>query len=220
MNYLCAVAFLYLSHAIPSAPGMRARLFERLGARNFRIFYSTLSSVAALWFIWAYVTTDISGMVYAPLPGSAHIAVLLMPLALFAMVARIATPFGELSEPRPVRGIYRITRFPGSLGVLLWSLIHLAATGDLKRVLAFFVFALIALTALIKNERVLAREERAVAKAFRSETALLPFGKGVGLGFTGLKEVDWKVILGVAVLYVGLLVLHPFILGVGPLDRL
>lgn len=135
------------------------------------------------------------------------------------MIARLMTPYGELTQPNPVQGIYRITRFPGSLGILLWSLLHLASTGDVKRVLAFSVFALIAVTALVKNERLLGRQEGEAARAFRAATSLVPFGNGGGSSIVALKETGWKPLLAAVVLYGGLLVLHPIVLGVGPLDR-
>ena len=51
--------------------------------------------------------------------------------------------------------------------MLIWAGLHLAATGDLKRVALFATMAAIALFAIVKNEWVLRRSPRAEARAFR-----------------------------------------------------
>jgi uncharacterized membrane protein len=220
VNYFAASIFLYLSHAVPSAPRARRFIFEALGPVRFRVFYSILSSLAGIWFVWAYATTNVGGFVYKPLPGAAALATLLMPVALFLIVARLTSPFGEISCPNSPVGIYRVTRFPGSLGILLWSVLHLAATGDTKRVMAFGIFGLIAVTALIKNEVVLKRQVGEEALRFRAETSLLPFRAKQGLGgwIEGLGEVGLKTPVIVILAYVLLIALHPLILGVEPLS--
>ena len=128
MSYIAACLFLYFSHVIPSAPGVRGRLVALLGARVFRILYSVVSTAAVVWFVWAYRVSEMDGWIFAPLPGIIWGAVALVPIAIFLMVARVGTPYGEITKPAGVRGIYRITRFPGSWGVLLCAFVLLAAT--------------------------------------------------------------------------------------------
>ena len=218
MSYISACLFLYLSHVIPSAPGVRGRLVALLGARVFRILYSVVSTAAVVWFVWAYRVSEMGGWVFAPLPGIIWGAMVLIPIAIFLMVARVGTPYGEIARPAGVRGIYRITRFPGSWGVLLWALVHLAATGDLKRVAAFGTFALIAATALVKNEYVIRREPGAEARQFVEATGFFPLA-AILTGrqrFAG-REIGWRIFL-VSFLVTGLLLaLHPVLFGVNPL---
>ena len=221
MNYLAATLFLYLSHAIPSAPGVRDRLVTWLGARAFRVVYSLVSIVSVVWFVRAYGAVDMGRAIYSPPPGIVWAALILVPVALFLMVARLMTPFGEQASPIAVRGIYRVTRFPGSWGVLLWALVHLAASGDLKRIIAFGTFALIAATALLKNNYVIRRQESDAAREFVGATGVFPFSAIVAgrQKFSG-REIGWK-ILCVSVLVTGLvLVLHPLLFGINPLHLL
>lgn len=218
MSYIAACLFLYLSHIIPSAPGVRGRLVALLGARSFRILYSVVSTAAVVWFVWAYSVSEMGGWIFTPLPGIIWGAMALIPIAIFLMVARVGTPYGEIARPAGVRGIYRITRFPGSWGVLLWALVHLAATGDIKRVVAFGTFALIAATALLKNEYVIRREPGAEARQFVEATGFFPF-VAICTGRQRLvgREIGWRIFL-VSFLVTGLLLaLHPLLFGVNPL---
>lgn len=218
MSYIAACLFLYFSHTIPSAPGVRRWLVAWLGARTFRIVYSIISTIAVVWFVWAYRVSEMGGWIFTPPPGVVWVALAGIPIAIFLMVARVGTPYGEIAKPADVRGIYRITRFPGSWGVLLWALVHLAATGDIKRVVAFGTFALIAATALLKNEYVIRREPGAEAKQFVEATGFFPFA-AIFNGpqrFVG-REIGWK-IPSISILLAGLLlVLHPVLFGAAPL---
>lgn len=221
MTYIAACLALYFSHVIPSAPFVRARLLDLVGPKIFRVVYSLVSTVTVLWFILAYRLSGPGEQLFVPAGWIIWAALALVPLALFLIVARLGTPFGELAKPGAVRGIYRVTRFPGSWGVLIWATVHLCATGDTKRVLAFAIFTLIALTALVKNEYVLGKERGAEARAFRDQTSFFPF---VGL-FTGrqnvaLSELGWKIPLASVLLFTGVLALHPFLFGANPLALL
>lgn len=221
MTYVAACLFLYLSHAVPSAPGVRGWLVAVMGGRVFRVLYSVLSLVAIVWFVWAYSVADIDGRLYAPVAGVIWAALVLLPLAIFFMVARFGTPYGELARPTDVRGIYRITRFPGSWGVLIWAVVHLAATGDLKRAAAFGTFALIAITALTKNEYVIRKEQGGEARRFHGATSFLPFAAVMsGRQEISLTEIGWKIPLVSLLLFFVFLGLHPLLFGVDPLSLL
>lgn len=219
MNYLGACLFLYLSHAIPSAPGVRERLVAWLGARMFRTLYSLVSLASVVWFVWAYGAANMGGTIYAAPPGVVWAALFVVPIAIFLMVARLMTRYGELVNPASVRGIYRVTRFPGSWGVLLWALVHLAATGDLKRVIAFGMFALIAVTALIKNEVVIRRAKGEDVTRFVDATGILPFSAIIaGRQRFSAEDIGWKIPV-VSLLTIGLvLALHPVLFGINPLQ--
>ena len=169
----------------------------------------------------AYRVSEPGVQFYTP-PGEViWLALLWLPIAFFFMVARLFTPYGEIEKPEPARGIYRITRFPGSWGVLVWALVHVAATGDAKRVVAFGTFTLIALTALLKNEYVMARARGNEALAFREETSFVPFAAILaGRQRLDVAEFDWKLPLASLLIFIGLLALHPILTGVSPLALL
>lgn len=221
MTYIAACLALYLSHVIPSAPGVRARLLDLMGPKVFRGLYSLVSIVTVLWFMSAYRGSGPGGQLFVPAGWIIWPALVAVPLALFLIVARLGTPFGEIAKPEAVRGIYRVTRFPGSWGVLLWAMVHLGATGDTKRVLAFGTFTLIALTALVKNEYVLGKASGAEARAFRDQTGFIPFAEiFAGRQKLVLRELGWKIPLASLLLFIGVLALHPFLFGAHPLALL
>ncbi|BAI73088.1 hypothetical protein AZL_024500 [Azospirillum sp. B510] len=212
-----AAALLFLSHALPSWPGLRPALIARLGRGGFVAIHSIGSLAALTLFVLAYRAADGGEVVFTPAGWAAPLVALVMPVVFLLLVARVTTRFGGQSEPNPPRGIYRLTRAPGSLALLLWALAHLNATGDGRRVLLFGTMAAIALFALVKNEILLGRGS--AGRAFRAETSLVPLAgpqgwRGAG---RGLVEMGPARLAGGLAAYAGMLMLHPLLFGVDPL---
>jgi uncharacterized membrane protein len=217
-NYVLANLFLLITHVVPSAPGVRPKLMALLGRSVFMTLYSLVSIVAAVWFVWAFVTVDAFDQIYMPLPYGAQIAVFVMPLAFILMIARITTRYGEQNAPLAAQGIYRISRFPGSVGILLLALLHLGATGDMRRVIAFVTFALTAIYALVKNQWVLSRLEGDEAAQFRQETSIVPFLAILkGRQKFVFSEIGWGRLGGALLLYFVVVMGHGHLLGADPL---
>lgn len=216
--YLASAVLLFASHAIPSWPGVRPALLGRLGRPGFIALHSLLSLVTLTLFVLAYRAADTAGHLFFPADGAAKLAVALMPVAFFLMVARVTTPFGEPPAPRPPAGIYRITRFPGSVGLLLWALLHLQATGDARRFILFATMAAIALFAMVKNDWVLRHSPSPDAAAFRAQTSAVPFA-AILTGHQRLvgREIGFGRLLGALALYAAILYAHPLVFGVDPL---
>ncbi len=215
--YLASAVLLFISHAAPSWPGVRPALIGRLGRAGFIAVHSLLSVATLTLFIFAYRTADASGRVFFPVDGAAKLAVALMPIAFFLVIARITTAFGEPQAPKPPASVYRITRFPGSIGLLLWALLHLQATGDLRRFILFTTMAAIALFAMIKNDWVL-RNSGDSAAAFRAQTSAVPFAAILaGRQRVVWREIGWPRVLGGLVVTIAILHLHPLVFGVDPL---
>jgi uncharacterized membrane protein len=199
-----AVLFMVLSHAVPSAPAVRERLIAKLGRPTFFAAYGALSLAILVWVILAFRRADPSDWVYLPPPGARAVAVLVMPFALFLVVARLM----QRPTERPV-GVYRITAVPGSLGVLLWSVLHLINLGSVRHILLFGGFATIASIALIKNAR--------MAAAAHHRIGVVPFLAVLrGREQVAFREIVPSLLLGLA-LYALLLWLHPVVIGVDPL---
>jgi uncharacterized membrane protein len=74
------------------------------------------------------------------------------------VTARLTT---RPAPDRP-RGIYRATGVPGSLGVLLWALVHLLNLGEARAVVVFGGLAIMTLIALVKNLAVAGAADRNV----------------------------------------------------------
>ncbi|MCI0429053.1 MAG: hypothetical protein L0210_00715 [Rhodospirillales bacterium] len=117
--------------------------------------------------------------------------------------------------------IYRITRFPGSTGLLIWAGLHLAATGDLRRVVLFATMAAIALFAILKNDWVLRRADSSEARGFRAATSVVPFAAIIaGRQRLASGEIGWRFPVVALLPYAALLLAHPLLFEVDPLDRL
>ena len=206
---ILATLFLIASHIVPGLPPVRAYLIEALGRRAFLALYSTVSLAALALVVWSYRAADPATWLYFPPVEAKTFTVLAMPVPLFLLVGRLTTP-PEAAKPA---GIYRITAVPGSLAVLLWTLLHLAALGEARQVIIFAGMAAIALFALVKNWRTASPASR--------QAGILPFA-GIVRGHQRLKwsEIGWSRPLLTIGLWVALLLLHPIVIGPDPLAYL
>ncbi|UEM02418.1 hypothetical protein JL101_020825 [Skermanella rosea] len=206
---ILATLFLVGSHVVPGLPGMRSSLIEALGRRMFLAVYSIVSLAALVLLVWSYRTADAGTWLYLPSVEARTLAVLAMPVALFLLVGRLTTPAGS---PEPV-GIYRITAVPGSLSVLLWTLLHLAVLGGTRQVIVFAGMAAIALFSLVRNWQ--------AASPARRRAGILPFS-GMIRGREKLvwNEIGWGRLLLALAVWAALLLLHPVVIGPDPLAYL
>jgi uncharacterized membrane protein len=204
-----AMTLLIASHVVPSAPGVRDRLLDRLGRAGFYGAYSLLATVSLGWVVWAFQASGPGPWLYQPVAGARIIALLVMPFALFLVVGRLSTP----AAPDRARGIYRITAVPGSLGVLLWTLVHLLNLGEARAVVLFGGLALLALLSLLKH--------LALAGPDHRSSDWLPFAAIIG-GRERLVwgEIGWWRVALPGLTYVLLLLLHPIVIGPDPLAGL
>lgn len=215
-SLLLAALLLFLSHAVPSWPGVRPALVARLGRGGFAAIHSLGSVVTLVLFVLAYREAGGGMPLFVPADWAAPLVVAAMPLVFLLLVARVTTRFGEPQAPNPPRGIYRITRHPGSVGLLLWAVLHLQATGDGRRVVLFVTMAAIALFAIVKNGWLLRRSE--AGRSFLGETSVVPFAAILG-GRQCLvwREIGWLRPTGGLAAFAAMLAAHPWLFGVSPL---
>lgn len=211
-----AALILFASHALPSWPGVRPALMARLGRTGFKVAYSLLSLGALALFIVAYRAADGAGLLFVPLGWADPLVVAGMPPVFLLLVGRVTTRFGDPSAPNPPVGIYRVTRFPGSVGLLAWALLHLQATGDGRRAVLFGTMAAIALFAMVKNDWILRRGE--AGRAYRAETSILPFAAMLGGRHSvAWREIGWARLVGGLAAYAAMILAHPHLFGIDPL---
>jgi uncharacterized membrane protein len=203
MAWLIAATLLMIaSHALPSAPGPRQRLIRTLGRPGFHVAYSLISLLTLGLLIWAYQAVGPQPWLYAPSRAARVIAPVAMFVATFLITARLTTP----TTSDRAYGIYRVTVVPGSLGVLLWTVVHLLNLGDARAVIVFGGFALIALFALIKN--------LVGAGAQRREVGWVPFvAIARGRQAWVWREIGWWRLALALVVYGSLIYLHPIVIG-------
>lgn len=222
VSFLLAALAVFLSHAVPSWPGLREVLRAKLGRAGFGALHGLGSTATLTWLIFAYRAQEGRETLFIPADWAPGLVVALTPVAFVLIALRLACPPGELTAPQPPSGIYRLTRAPGALGTLLWALLHLQATGDGLRLALFGLFALIAGFSLVKNHYALTRSNAPAARAFLSQTALLP-GWALLSGRTRFVAAEWRAARPMLGLAAGLaawalmLALHPVLFGVDPL---
>ena len=91
--------------------------------------------------------------------GWRELPLMVMPLALILVVTgyrRNPTMVGAealLKSEDPARGMIRITRHPIMWGIMLWTAAHIAASGDLRSVVFFGGFLLVALFGTLSLDR-------------------------------------------------------------------
>ena len=208
-SLILSALLLVGSHVVPGLPGIRSSLVGALGRPVFLAAYSVVSVAALVLVVWSYRAADPGVWLYVPPAGAKVFTVLVMPVALFLLVGRLTTPARSV-EPA---GIYRITAVPGSLSVLLWTLLHLASLGQARQVILFAAMAAIALFALLKNWR--------IASPARRQAGILPFA-GIVQGRERLVwgEIGWSRMVLTIALWAALLLLHPVVIGPDPLAYL
>ncbi|KPP83430.1 MAG: putative membrane protein [Rhodobacteraceae bacterium HLUCCO07] len=146
IEFALAMALFMASHRIPAALGVKDGLVRTLGARGYTVLFSLASTALLFWVIFAAARAP-----FVPLwdqTEAARWAVnLVMPLVVALGTFGIAAPnpfafegrAGGFDPDRP--GIAGLTRQPLLWALLLWSLAHLWANGDLAHVILFGTFA-------------------------------------------------------------------------------
>lgn len=209
------------SHVLLSSTGLRGSLRDQLGERGFLAVYSLTALVTFAWFLMAYAHAPTIAL-WPSRRWTALVPVVIMPLATILLVAGYSTPnptavgmerSARADDPAP--GILRVTRHPVMWAIGLWAVSHVIANGDLRSLLFFGAFAVLALggTVLIDRKKQLALGSNWSRLA--EVTSNLPFAALVARR-TGLRWRDIGVLRIAAgiLLYAVLYLAHPIITGV------
>jgi uncharacterized membrane protein len=218
---LAATAFAAI-HLGLSGTRLRDVLVTRLGQPAYMIAFSVASVVVLIWLISAYKAAP-----YLPTWGNPEafkpFAIILMLPAFLMVVIGLTTPNPTavaqesfaLKEPQ---GIVAVTRHPFLMGVALWSIVHLAANGDLASLLFFGSMAVVSLAGPAsidaKRRRSLGPE---VWDGFAAKTSIVPF-KAILERRSAWRPATlgwWRPAAGVAA-YALMLGGHAHIIGVSP----
>lgn len=221
---LAATAFFVLGHFLLSSQPIRKVLLDLLGTQGFRLLYSGAVLAAFLWMLRAYGTAPVVAL-WTPPPAFAWVPLLVMPLAIFLMLAGVTTASvtlvaGEARLRNPgvhdlAPGIMRVTRHPFLWGTALWAASHLAVNGNTADLILMGGILLLSLGGMWHIDQ---RREAALGAAWgpvKLTTSALPFAALV----SGRTTMDWAGIgwwrpVIALLLYALLLHLHPLIIGV------
>jgi uncharacterized membrane protein len=217
---IAALAFVG-SHFLLSSTPLRVALASRLGEARFTILFSLVSAATLFWLAAAFHASPRDHLLWV-IPGSAHLSLGAMPIALFLLTAGQlrANPTAAMQRmPDPdwrPRGIMTVTRHPMMWGIGLWALLHVLANGDAAGLIFFGSFAVLALIGTLAID---AKKRRSwppsVWQVFAASTSNLPLLAWLQRRtHIDLKGIGWVPVLATAALW-ALIVLwfHPHVLG-------
>lgn len=215
-SLVVATALFLLTHFVPSTP-LRAALVKIMGEWPYRGLYSIIALATLAWMIVAY--GDAPRM---PLwVGLDFVPVVVVPFA-FVLIAcgywRNPTMVGAdklLKSDDPARGIIRITRHPLMWGIMLWAGAHVLARGDVKSVIFFGGFLLLAgLGTLLIDHRKKTNPDFARFAAVTSNFPFLAIAQGRNRIAWG--EIGWlRPLIGLAA-FAAFFTAHVWLFGARP----
>ena len=215
-GYALAWAAFLLTHFVPTRPRLRGRLIAALGRRAWFSLYGLVSLAVTAWLIWAAGRAPF-WEIWPQLPWMRWVPNLVLPvavaLAVLGLPARTAT-LGGPRAPRPLEGppgIAAVTRHPLLWALALWSLSHLFPNGDLAHVLLFGGFAALAFAGMAAFDARVRAALGPAAPAYFDTHPLL-----------ALRRTRWppgtvRRLLAALAIWLGALLLHPWVIGVTPL---
>lgn len=225
LNVLFVATLAFVGgHFVLSSLPVRRLLMHALGERRFVPVYSLAVTAAFVWMLWAYRAAPVVE-VWTPGPGLVWIPLVLMPVAIFLMVAGLTTRSPTLVGAEqtlasglpqaPAPGIIGITRHPFLWGTALWAAAHLAVNGDLANITMMAGILALSLGGMVHIDH---RREETLGAAWgpvKLTTSLVPFAAIIA----GRTHVDWRGIgwwrpLAAAAIYAALLLSHPWLFGV------
>ncbi len=215
---LSCIVFL-ATHFVPSTP-LRAPLVKVFGQWGYTGIYSAISFACIGWMVWAYTRAPAEDLwqSWRWLPAVLMpVSFVLLACGLFARNPTIVGADKLLKSPEPARGMIRVTRHPIMWAFLLWAAAHIGARGDLRSLLFFGTFALLAgLGTLLMD----ARKQQTLGvdwQRFASVTSNLPF-MAIAQGRNRLdpKEIGWRNPAIGLVLFALFFWFHPALFGARP----
>jgi uncharacterized membrane protein len=208
-NLVVATAVFLATHFVTSTP-LRPALVNAMGEWPYRGLYSLVALVTLGWMIWAYGAAP-----REPLwMGAREIAFVLMPVA-FVLLAcgywRNPTMVGAdklLQSTDPARGVIRITRHPIMWGIMLWAAAHILARGDLKSLVFFGGFLVLAVVGTLAMDA--RKRSNPDWPRFAAVTSHIPFvAIAQGRNRIVWREIGWlRPAIGLAVFFI-VLAFHP-----------
>ena len=176
-------------HSIGMFPALHSRLVEARGLKVFKVGYSVAALIGFILICYGFGAYRAEGLiqVWTPPRGMRHLTLLLM---LFAFIA--------LAASGPLHGhIKARLKHPMLVGVKTWALAHLLANGDLGGMILFA-----ALLAWAVVDRISYRWRPADAPTALSAPDI---------------RADVAAVVGGVIAYAGMLLLHPYLIGVAVL---
>ena len=222
LSWLILLAALFVAqHLGITSTSLRDRMVGAMGEKAYLGVYSVVSILLLVLLVRAYNAAVPTALLWPTVDLLRLVPLVLMPLALLlivgGLVIRNPTVVGvvlESGEEVPVTGVMRITRHPVQCGILIWSVGHLLANGDLPSLVFFGTFAVISGYGMVLIDKRKRQAFGAGWPAFRDATSLVPFA-AIFSGRQSLKlaEIGWLAPVLAAVIFVAAWWGHVWIAG-------
>lgn len=134
---LIGIVLFFSVHSVPMLPGVKSAALARLGEKRFKGLFSLFAMAGFLAIIFGMKAAPFQPL-WEPPAWSSNVINLAMPVAFCLLVAAYV--------PSNFR---RIFSNPMLSAVLLWSLAHLVANGDLASLLLFGSFGIFSVVDII-----------------------------------------------------------------------
>jgi uncharacterized membrane protein len=157
-------------HLLPVFPAWRTELAARWGEGRYKGMFSIVSLVGFALIIAGYAMADRGAQLFPPRPFAIAIAPYAMPVAFILFAA------GNM--PGYIR---QSLKHPMLIGLLIWSIVHLLANGDVRGTVlfgAFLAYAIVDLISAIQRDATKTSEPRV-----RADVIAVVAGTVIGLLF-------------------------------------
>lgn len=214
---ILATAVFIGMHRFAGTP-LRDVVASRLGEIPFKILFAIIITASLVAMVLSYRSAP-----YIETWGTAEA---LKPLAWILMAFSFVFLLLSVTEKNPTllglvspdqveaKGILRITRHPGLIGLGLWGLSHFLVNGDWASHLLFGSFAFEGLIGPLSLDRKYRRRYGATWDAFARQTSYLPFLAIIqGRNRLVLSEIKWPMALLALILYAIVLYYHERLFG-------
>jgi uncharacterized membrane protein len=215
-NLIAATAAFLATHFVSSTP-LRGALVKAMGEWPYRGFYSAVALATLVWMSWAYADAPRELLWIGP----RWLPLVVMPFA-FALVAcgywRNPTMVGAdrlLKSDDPARGMIRISRHPIMWGIMLWAGAHMIARGDVKSLIFFGAFLVLAAVGTLSMDA--RKKSNPDWPRFAAATSHVPFVAILqGRNRIVWSEIGWLRPLIGLIAFAGFFAAHQWLFSVEP----
>jgi uncharacterized membrane protein len=202
---------------------LRDAVAGRIGEGSFRTFFSVLSVVALVFLVFAWNAAPSAQLWVAPDWLRWLLALAMLPaFALFvaSVSGRNPTMIGPgEGGAQPPRGMIRVTRHPMLWSFAIWAAVHILGNGDTAAIVFFGAFLVTALAGMPSIDAKLHRRDPATWQGLAAMTSIVPFAAITqGRNRFVPNEIGWLIPTIAVVVWLLLLLAHPWLFGVAPVD--
>lgn len=225
LSHLVIATAVFLGiHIVPSSM-LRGVITGAVGERAYTAGYSLLSIAGIVWMVAAFNAAGPGPVLWYNGGSVQYLSALLVLVALVIGFGGLTQPSptamgggGIAAGADPAHGFQRISRHPFMTSVVIWGIAHLIVRGDLRAIVFFGGFTLLAgLGTLLIDAKQKARRG-ADWDRYATATSIIPFLAILsGRNRLVLSELGWWRPLAGVVIWAAIMHFHAALMGVYPI---